>query len=170
MSCSAMDLSAYVDGELDGPRAAQVEAHLATCSACGAEVADLRDLAAALVAQAVPGPRAEAVDRAVAQARAVVLDRARRPSLWRSLARFLRARVELPAPALAFGLAAALLIGSRSTTGLEPTRLRVTVMPQQRQAARQAVYQVWQDAGELWERPATTTAGPRVIYQESVRL
>jgi anti-sigma factor RsiW len=45
-------LSAYYDGELHGPRQKQVEAHLAGCSACRAELEELRKLSNLL--QAAP--------------------------------------------------------------------------------------------------------------------
>ena len=49
-------LSAYVDGRLTPPRAAEVEAHLASCEACRARVGELRQVRSALASL----PQAEA--------------------------------------------------------------------------------------------------------------
>lgn len=146
MSCNAMDLSAYADGELPAVQARAVEAHVASCASCATELADLRALAVALLAEPAPPVSAAAVERTVQAARASV----RRPSVWRSLERFWHARVSVPAPVLALGLVVVLIL-SRSEP--EPKKVRL------------AIHQTW-DAGSLWERPAE----PRVLYHESVKL
>jgi anti-sigma factor RsiW len=46
----AVDLSAFVDGELPAARQAAVETHMAGCAACRARVAELRHLAAGVAA------------------------------------------------------------------------------------------------------------------------
>jgi anti-sigma factor RsiW len=47
MSCAVQsELTAYVDGELDEPQRAKVEAHLSGCEECRAKVALIRGLAA----------------------------------------------------------------------------------------------------------------------------
>jgi putative zinc finger protein len=51
-------LSPYLDGELDDPRRARLEAHLAGCADCAAVLADLRAIVAA--APAYPGREPEA--------------------------------------------------------------------------------------------------------------
>ncbi len=54
-----MDLSAYVDGELDAARGAEVEAHVTACSACAALLADLRGLMGAAASMEDRGPQAD---------------------------------------------------------------------------------------------------------------
>ena len=47
-SCDASRLSAYLDGELDAVAREQVEAHLAACPSCAAELASLRSVSSAV--------------------------------------------------------------------------------------------------------------------------
>ena len=53
------EISAYVDGDLDAARRAEVEAHLAGCEACAALAADLRGLAVAAAALEDRAPAAD---------------------------------------------------------------------------------------------------------------
>ena len=53
------EISAYVDGDLDLARRAEVEAHLAVCEACAALAADLRGLAVAAAALEDRAPAAD---------------------------------------------------------------------------------------------------------------
>ena len=48
MMCDPVKVSAYADGELSAHEAAAVEAHIETCAACRARLADIRALSAAL--------------------------------------------------------------------------------------------------------------------------
>ena len=54
-------LSAYVDGELDEGRQAEVAEHLAGCDACAAELEAIEDVAAA-ARDSVPMPEADNQD------------------------------------------------------------------------------------------------------------
>jgi anti-sigma factor RsiW len=56
-------VSAYHDGELDGPSRARLEAHLRACPACAAELARLRNLSQLIRAARRPRISAGAVGR-----------------------------------------------------------------------------------------------------------
>ncbi|HSB62436.1 MAG TPA: zf-HC2 domain-containing protein, partial [Vicinamibacteria bacterium] len=58
MSCTPERVTGYVDDALGPWERAEVEAHIATCAACLAQVAAERDLRAGLRALPVPEPRA----------------------------------------------------------------------------------------------------------------
>ena len=57
------DLNAYIDGALDPQARARVDAHLATCAACQARVAELRATARLITALPAPAPRRSLVPR-----------------------------------------------------------------------------------------------------------
>jgi anti-sigma factor RsiW len=57
VSCDPERVTAYVDGLLEGPVLAGVEAHLAGCPVCGEQAAAERELRARLKALPVPEPR-----------------------------------------------------------------------------------------------------------------
>src|SRR5687767_13967420 len=54
-------LSAFIDGELEAERRAEVEGHLGSCPACRTIASDLTELAADL--HAMPAPRPTAAER-----------------------------------------------------------------------------------------------------------
>jgi anti-sigma factor RsiW len=68
--CEALDmqLSAYIDGELEGVAVAGVEAHLKECLACATLVERERRLQAALRRELAPGPAPERLRASVAAA------------------------------------------------------------------------------------------------------
>lgn len=53
----SVDLSAYSDGELDGPEREALEVHLATCGACTKKLSDLKRLRSALTTLSAPVTR-----------------------------------------------------------------------------------------------------------------
>src|SRR5437660_1561095 len=57
------DLSAYLDGELDGGRRAAVESHLAACDSCRTRLAQLRATARLIAALPLPVPARSLVPR-----------------------------------------------------------------------------------------------------------
>src|SRR2546428_9789947 len=57
------DLSAYLDGELDGGRRAAVESHLAACDSCRTRLAQLRATARLIAALPSPVPARSLVPR-----------------------------------------------------------------------------------------------------------
>src|SRR2546428_702730 len=57
------DLSAYLDGELDGGRRAAVESHLAACDSCRGRLAPLRATARLIAALPSPVPARSLVPR-----------------------------------------------------------------------------------------------------------
>src|SRR2546428_2470906 len=57
------DLSAYLDGELDGGRRAAVESHLAACDSCRGRLAQLRATARLIAALPSPVPARSLVPR-----------------------------------------------------------------------------------------------------------
>lgn len=95
------DLSAWIDGELDAPRRAAVEAHLASCRACTARVEELRAVDLALLALPAPAVGAELRERL---ARRLAADRVARGPVRLEPPRRARRRF---APALALPVAAA---------------------------------------------------------------
>jgi negative regulator of sigma E activity len=98
-------LSALVDGELDGPELADIEAHVAACTECRAVVGDLRSLADAAAAWPASAPSADlwpGIAVRLAAPAAVVAFAPTAPRRWR------HTRVSLTLPQLA--LAASLLI------------------------------------------------------------
>jgi hypothetical protein len=107
------DLVAYVDGELDAPRSAAIEAHLATCAACRAERELLAGTGRLLGAFAAPEP-APGFEARV-RARIAAAEAAERKILapavpaWRRLG----ARAAAPAAAAAAVLLAAVGIAAR---------------------------------------------------------
>jgi hypothetical protein len=93
MSCSDTRLDEYLDGELDAPARAAVEAHLAGCAACRSELDGSRRLDGLLL-RAGPGGAAPDADRFLTAVRA----RARRRPLlpWAAAAAVLLAAVTAP--------------------------------------------------------------------------
>ncbi len=57
----AVDLSAYFDGELDGPELAAVEKHLGGCNACTEKLEKLKKLRAAMSGLSTPASRRSSV-------------------------------------------------------------------------------------------------------------
>src|SRR5262249_49928934 len=53
----SVDLSAYSDGELEGPEREALEVHLATCGACTKKLSDLKRLRGALSSLSAPVTR-----------------------------------------------------------------------------------------------------------------
>ncbi len=76
MTCSSVDLKAYVLGELAAPERREVEAHAGACAVCREELARLR-----LTQDALLALREEEVPRRIA----FVSDKVFEPSWWRSL-------------------------------------------------------------------------------------
>lgn len=70
----SLRLHAYADGELDGGEAEAIEAHLETCAACRADLAQIRDIKAAIKRidweQAAPDGLGDSIRKRVAAARA----------------------------------------------------------------------------------------------------
>ena len=76
-------LNAYLDGELKGVRLHQVEAHLAECQTCQAELESLQGLSALL--HEVPAPEFVSHERFVAQVNLQLHQRRTTPTTSRSL-------------------------------------------------------------------------------------
>ncbi len=57
----SVDLSAYSDGELEGPEREALELHIATCDACARKLNDLKRLRSALTTLSAPVTRRASV-------------------------------------------------------------------------------------------------------------
>lgn len=83
MTCHhAQHLDAYHDGELPSATARELEAHLARCEACAAELAALRALSARLQAAALPEPTPLMLERWASSRREIEDRRLRRLASW----------------------------------------------------------------------------------------
>jgi len=100
-------LSAYLDGEIDGDARACVEQHLAACSPCRAEYEQLRFASRALSHFIVPNVR-----QPVWQIEPAFLQRQSAPPLALWLKRFCAMKIAVPAPVFVVGLLAAITLAA----------------------------------------------------------
>ncbi|MBA3247357.1 MAG: zf-HC2 domain-containing protein [Pyrinomonadaceae bacterium] len=100
-------LSAYLDGEIDGDARACVEQHLAACSPCRAEYEQLRFASRALSHFIVPNVR-----QPVWQIEPAFLQRQSAPPLALWLKRFCAMKIAVPAPVFVAGSLAAITVAA----------------------------------------------------------
>lgn len=142
-------LSAYADGEVPSPWKERIEAHLSSCPACAAKVAEYRRLGAALSGEALAGDAASGHGRAGFDAEASaarvrerlgsLLDRPLAPAQSASTKRTPRGggaggrlwgrSIALPLPAAAAAAAAILVLAGMALSGLfKPARAPVQTL------------------------------------------
>lgn len=148
------DLSAWIDGELDAGRSAELRAHLAACAACAGRVEALRAVDATLreVARASGPAETARIERMRAATAARLRGDASGRLSRRSAPRRRRMVTTLAAAGAAAGIAAIVLFVERTEPTRETTAIARPAPPSPSAAASHAIAEAEQRAAE---RPAS---------------